>query len=188
MRVKMMIKDSERPIPPSQRKLPERHSAKERGAHHGDVHHHYHQSHIQTPHINPESVKSEDDILAQLSRSHRAQKLAMEEIAHRDDGSAQNAKRPDGNLRMRVQRRFASHGSTQRKVTRRLAIALIFAVILIIADQLSKLIIREYLERWGTNFIAVNDYFALVSAWNPGVSFGFFFGVGRNRRFYLQVA
>ncbi|MCX8505537.1 MAG: signal peptidase II [Alphaproteobacteria bacterium] len=183
----MMINNSNRPLPPAQRKLPERHSAKERGAHHGDAHHHHHQSHIQTPQIDPEAIRSEDDILAQLSRSHRAQKLAMEEIAHLDDGNAQNAKKPNGSLRMRAQQRLTARGTTPSKVAQRLAIALIFAVILIVADQVSKIIIREYLYRYGTNVLPITSYFALVSAWNPGVSFGFFSTSGATGDFIFKL-
>ena len=176
MRVKMMLKDSERPIPPSQRKLPERHSARDRTSPQGAAHHNV--SRKSTTHIDPANIKSEDDMLAQLSRSHRAQKLAMDELAYQENATHDSADNPDNKVRSKMARKFTAPIANRNIATRRMAIALIFAVILVVTDQMSKAIIREYLQRWGTNFIPVNDYFAWVSAWNPGVSFGFFSASG----------
>ena len=129
------------------------------------------------PHIDPKSVRNEDDILAQLSRSHRAQKMAMEKMEHQaSHGHYENVPALNKKNRKLPPSDAASGNNV---IFNRIMLAALVAAILIMIDQASKFSIRDLLYSTGNKPIIITDFFSLVSAWNPGVSFGFFSSGGQ---------
>ncbi|MDI9349284.1 MAG: signal peptidase II [Candidatus Symbiobacter sp.] len=139
----------------------------------------------QTALIDPSAIRNEDDILAQLSRAHRAQQMAMDELKHRadeegDDHNDHHApkarkkkkKRSPQEPWTKSARRFVA--LPQNPIARRLMFALILVMIVVVIDQMSKSFVRDYLIAWGRNQITITPYFALVGWSNSGVSFGLF--------------
>jgi len=51
---------------------------------------------------------------------------------------------------------------------------ILIVIFCVLSDQLSKILIFQYLDNLGVFYIKITDFFNIVKVWNRGVSFGLF--------------